>query len=219
MYVFGRLEKKAEEINLSTDLLVQGTLDNAGNDLSIREGKRLQVLSIGCRDIRAGHTNNGGIQMVKRLRLHDLSTDLRSNSILGPTTLNGDQTVSLLDRLDNSLGIQGTDGTEVDDLGGADSLLLEELGGLEGETDGARVGDDGNVCTGLLDLGLADLDDKVLGEGGLGHGEGDSVHQLVLEDDHGVGVTDSSLFSRNGIEESVSLRVFWGVHVFATKIN
>lgn len=92
---------------LGTNLLVEGTLHDASNDLSVGEGIGLEVLGVWGGDISTSNTDNGGIQMVKSLRLHDLGADLRSDSVLRPASLNSDEAVGLLDRLDDGLGIQG----------------------------------------------------------------------------------------------------------------
>lgn len=71
---------------------------------------------------------------------------------------------------------------EVDDLGLDALLSLELLSGLETEADGLRVGDEGDVSTLALDLGLAEGEEEVVLELLLGHGEGDTVHELVLKE-------------------------------------
>lgn len=63
----------------------------------------------------------------------------------------------LLDRLDDSLDVEGLDGTQVDDFGLDAVLLLQLLGSDEGLTDAAREGDNGEVLAGALNLGLAEL--------------------------------------------------------------
>ena len=63
----------------------------------------------------------------------------------------------LLDRLDDSLNVEGLNGAEVDDLSLNAVLGLELFGGDEGLTDAAGEGDDGEVLAGALDLGLSEL--------------------------------------------------------------
>jgi len=178
---------------LCSNLLGEGALDNTRDHIGVGEGQGLEVLGIGSGDISTSDTDNRGIQVVESLALHDLGADLGSDSVLGPASLNSDQTVGLLDGLDDGVNVQGADGTQVDNLGLADTLLLEEISSLKGEADRARVSNDGDIGTLLLDLGLADLNDEILGQGSLGHGEGNTVHELVLQNDNGVRVTDSSL--------------------------
>lgn len=105
----------------------------------------------------------------------------------------------LLDGLDDGLNVERLDGSQVDDLNVDTVLLLEVLGGNEGLADSAGQGDDGQVLSRALNLGLAEGDDEVVLLGSLGHGEGLAVHQLVLENDDGVGVADSGLEKTLGI--------------------
>ena len=67
----------------------------------------------------------------------------------------------LLDRLDNSLDIEGLDGAEVDDLGLDAVLGLELLGGDEGLADATGECDNGEVLARALNLGLAKLQKAV----------------------------------------------------------
>jgi hypothetical protein len=64
----------------------------------------------------------------------------------------------LLDGLDDSLNVEGLDGAEVDDLSLNAVLGLELFSSDEGLTDAAGEGDDGEVLSGTLDLGLSELD-------------------------------------------------------------
>lgn len=90
--------------------------------------------------------------------------------------------LGLLHARDDSLNIQRPDTPKVDDLDLDTFLLLQQLGSLERVGDHLAVGDDGDVGTGLFNLGLADRDEEVLGEFFLGHGELDTVEELVLEE-------------------------------------
>lgn len=98
------------------------------------------------------------------------------------TTLNSDQMLGLLHTLNDSLDIQRPDTPKVDDLNLDTLFLLQQLGSLERVGDHLAVGDDGNVGTSLFNLGLADGDEEVLGEFFLGHGEMDTVEELVLKE-------------------------------------
>lgn len=99
--------------------------------------------------------------------------------------------------LNDSLDVERANGAKVDDLN-VDTLLSEELGGLEAVANRLGVRNDGNVGTLLLDLALADGEDEVVLHGGLGHGEGGTVHELVLEEDDGVRVADGGLVEGMG---------------------
>lgn len=80
----------------------------------------------------------------------------------------------LLDALDDGLDVEGLDGAQVDDFGLDAVLALQLLGGDERLADAAGQGDDGEVLSGTLDLGLAELETEGLvggvGEGGRGCG-------------------------------------------------
>lgn len=69
--------------------------------------------------------------------------------------------VGLLDRLDDSLGVKRTDTPQVDNLC-RDTLLREQLSSLHAVSDHLAVGNDGDVTTGTLDLGLADGEQEVV---------------------------------------------------------
>lgn len=64
----------------------------------------------------------------------------------------------LLDRLDNGLDVERLDGAQVDDLGLNTILGLELLGGDKRLTNAAREGDDGEVLSWTLNLGLSELE-------------------------------------------------------------
>ena len=103
--------------------------------------------------------------------------------------------VGLLDTLLDGLDIERPDTPHVDDLA-LNTLLGKDLCCLERESDHPRVGDDGDVGSLALDLGLADREKEVGRLGLLGDGEGLAVKDLVLEEDDGVGVTDGGLSLR-----------------------
>lgn len=156
------------------------------------EGHLLELLGVGRRDLGAGDTLGGRVKVVEGV-LHGECEDLGADAESRVSRLDDHQTVGLLDGLDNGLEVEGLDGAQVEDLGLDAVVLLEVLGGDEGLAHAARHGDDGQVLAGALDLGLAEGDDEVALLGGLAHGEGLAVHELVLEDDGGVGVADGGL--------------------------
>lgn len=139
------------------------------------------------------------IQVVKGVRFHDLGSNLGTHAVHGPTTLDSDEAVGLLDGADDGVNVERTDGAKIDDLDGGNALLFKAFSGLNGEADGPRVGDDGEVGALTLDLGLADGDEEILGLSGLGEVEGGTVHELILQDNHGVGITDG------GLEETLAV--------------
>lgn len=65
---------------------------------------------------------------------------------------------SLLDGLDDGLNVEGLDGAEVDDLNVNTVLGLELLCCNEGLADATGEGDDGEILTLALNLGLAELE-------------------------------------------------------------
>ncbi|KAH6607090.1 hypothetical protein Trco_003403 [Trichoderma cornu-damae] len=153
--------------------------------------------------VRSGHLSAGdslgrAVKVVKGI-FHGQGEDLGANAEGRVAGLDNQQAVGLLDGLDNGVEIQGLDGPQVDDLGLDAVVLLQALGGNEGLADAPRHGDDGEVLAGALNLGLAKGEDKVVLLGGLGHGEVLAVHQLVLEDDDGVGVADGGLEQTLGV--------------------
>lgn len=101
--------------------------------------------------------------------------------------------IRLLHRCNDRLDVQRPDRPQVDDFDLDTVLLLQNLSGLQSVGDVLAVGDNGDVGSLLLDLGLADGEDKVFGELFRGEREGDTVQELVLEETDGVGVSDSGL--------------------------
>lgn len=82
---------------------------------------------------------------------------------------------------------------EVDDLDLDALVLLELLSSLETVGDHLGVGNQSDVGTLTLNLGLADWDKEVLGHLLLGHREGDTVEQLVLKETDWVGIPNGGL--------------------------
>ena len=101
-----------------------------------------------------------GIQMEKGVSLMNTSCDFSSNSAGWEAVLNSDQSVGLLDAVDDCFSIEGFDCSQVDDLT-ADSLFGELLGGLEGVLYVSRVSDKSDVLAFSHDLCLSDWDDEV----------------------------------------------------------
>ena len=106
--------------------------------------------------------------------------------------LESDAPVSLLDGCLDSLNVKRADAAQVDDLS-LDTLLGEDICSLKTVADHLAVCYNGDVRALTLNLGLADGKEEVVRHCLRRHGEGDTVHQLVLENDDGVGVADGGL--------------------------
>ena len=104
--------------------------------------------------------------------------------------------IRLLHRCNDRLNVQRPDRPQVDDFDLDTVLLLQNLSSLQCVSDVLAVGNNGDVGSLLLNLGLADGKDEVFGELFSGEREGDTVEQLVLEETDGVGVSDGSLKAR-----------------------
>ena len=96
-----------------------------------------------------------------------------------------DEAPGLLDALVDRLLVERRGRSGVDDLA-LDAVRGELGGGLLGHADHAADGDDGDVAALTHDVRLAERDRVQL----LGHVALDSVHDLVLEVDHGIVVAD-----------------------------
>ncbi|VEU45051.1 unnamed protein product [Pseudo-nitzschia multistriata] len=105
---------------------------------------------------------------------------------------------SLFDGCENSFTVDGANGQEIDDLG-RNPLGRQFVGGLQALANFFAVGNDGNIGSLSLDLGLTDLDHKVLGLGFVGHGEGNTVHQFVFQNHDWVGIPNGGLDQSLGV--------------------
>ena len=161
--------------------------------LDRRVSRRRNGATYRSREVGAGNALNGGVEVVERLRLDDLSTDLRADTKHGEATLDRDEAVRLLDRSLDGVNVQRTDRPQVDDLGLDAFLLLEDLGSLHRKADHARVTDDGHVLADALNLCLSDREEEVGRLRLLRDRERLAVQNLVLENDDRVRVTDGSL--------------------------
>lgn len=168
------------------------------NQLLGREAHLLELLGIGSGDLSTSDTLGRAVEVVKGV-LHGQGENLGADTKGGEARLDRQEAARLLDRVDNGLDVEGLDGAQVNDLGLDAVVLLEVLGGNQGLADAAGEGDNGQVGAGALNLGLAKGNDKVVLLGGLGHGEGLAVEELVLEDDDGVGVANGSLHQALGV--------------------
>lgn len=127
------------------------------DEVLVGESHLLELLGVRGGDLGAGDTDGRSVQVVEGV-LGGQGNDLGGDTERGETGLDGHHGAGLLDRVDDGLEVEGLDGAEVDDLSLNAVLLLESLGGDEGLADAAGEGDDGEVLSGALDLGLADLE-------------------------------------------------------------
>lgn len=111
-------------------------------------------------DIDGSDSFYWGIQMEKGVSLMNTSCDFSSDSAGWETVLNSDQSVGLLDAVDDCFSVEGFDCSQVDDLT-ADSLFGELLGSLEGVLYVSRVSDKSYVLAFSHDLCFPDWDDEV----------------------------------------------------------
>ena len=126
------------------------------DEVLVGEGHLLETLGVRSRDLSTSDTDGRSVQVVEGV-LGGQGDDLGGDTERGETGLDGHHGTGLLDGVDDSLEVEGLDGAEVDDLSLNAVLLLESLSGDEGLANAAGEGDDGEILSGALDLGLADL--------------------------------------------------------------
>lgn len=102
--------------------------------------------------------------------------------------------VGLLNGLLDSFNIKRSDTSQVDDLR-LDTLFRELVRCLHTVGDHLAVCYDRHVASLTLDLGLANGQQEVVREHLIGHWEAHTIHHLILEEDDGVGIPDSCLFT------------------------
>lgn len=122
----------------------------------VGEGHLLKTLGVRGGDLSTGDTDGRSVQVVESV-LGGQCDDLGGDTERGETGLDGHHGAGLLDGVDDGFEVERLDGAEVDNLSLNAVLLLESLGGDERLADAAGEGDDGEVLSGALDLGLADL--------------------------------------------------------------
>ena len=91
---------------------------------------------------------------------------------------------------------------QVDDLG-LDAVLRELVGGAQRIGHADAEGDDGHVAAGAGNAGLADRHQPIVD---LRHIEGAAVKDLVLEEDHRVGIADRRFEQALGVGRGIGLR-------------
>ena len=122
----------------------------------VGEGHLLETLGVRSRDLSTSDTDGRSVQVVEGV-LGGQGDDLGGDTERGETGLDGHHGAGLLDGVDDGLEVERLDRAEVDDLSLNAVLLLESLSGDEGLANAAGEGDDGEILSGALDLGLADL--------------------------------------------------------------
>merc|ERR1711871_558435 len=113
------LRVSRDDLNHRHSLLyrtVQLALDGIDDVLHLWDGMKLQLSSVGHRDVCTCNTLDWGIQVVKRARLKDRRGDFCTNAVLWPALLHGDEMVGLVHRLDNGLTVKRADRPQVDHL-------------------------------------------------------------------------------------------------------
>ena len=172
-----------------------GDVDNVGD---LRVPSLLKVEGVGVGHISSSDTLRRSIEVEEGVGLGESSDDLSANTMSSPSLLDGHETTSLLDGSSDSVDIERADGTEVDDLS-VDTLSSELLSGLKSSVETLGVGDDGDIGTLAHDLGLADGDEEIRAVELLTNSEGSTIHELGLEADNGVIITNSGLEETLGI--------------------
>lgn len=161
----------------------------ADDGVLLGEAHVLETSGVGGGDLGTSNTDGGSSQVVETV-FHGESEDLGGDTEHGVTGLDAHDATSLLERLDNSLNVEGLDGTKVDDLSINTVLLLQLSGSVERLSNTAGESDNGQVLSGALNLGLANRKNKVILLSGLAHGEGLTVQQPMQE------LSDSKTFHR-----------------------
>lgn len=172
---------------------VKVSLEDLGDNVSIRESHTFEGSRVRCRHIGTSHSLGRSIEVIESRALTDLSQDFRTDTECWETTFNCNEVVSLLDGRDDGLDVQRSDRSQVDHFNLDTFLLIEDLGSLKTVCDHLGVRDNGDIATFSLDLGLADREQEVGGELLLSERERDTVHELVLEEADRVGVSNGGL--------------------------
>lgn len=102
--------------------------------------------------------------------------------------------VSLLDRLLDCVDVERANAAKVDDFS-LDTLFSENISSFHAVGDHLAVGHNRDVAAFPLNIGLANGEKEVVRHGFLGHGEGDTVHHLILKKHDRVRVPNGSLLN------------------------
>src|SRR5690606_30207170 len=142
-----------------------------------RQRQGLQVGGVAQRHVFLVDAQRRGVQVVEGVLDH-AGDHFGADAHRTPALFGRDQAVGLLDALDDGLVVQRTQGANVDDLD-RNALAGQLFGGLQGETDHAAVGRDGDVRAFAANLGFADRHDVILDVRDV---ELVAVHHLVFEE-------------------------------------
>jgi len=149
------------------------------NSVNLWERQLFQLLGIRRGDLSTSDSDGRRLQVIEAIftgKCHDLCTNAEGGEV-GADTHHSSR---LLHRLDNSLDIEGLDGSEVDDFAFNTVLRLELFGGIEGQADVSGEGNNAEVLSWSLDLGFAKRNDKVGFLSSFRHGEGLAVKQSIF---------------------------------------
>lgn len=150
--------------------------------------------------------------MEERLVLHDACANFRSNTCqptklikiellivlqlkptrLWPSTLNGDQVVGLLHRLEDGLRVQRSDRTQINYLR-LDTDAGQLLSRLQRGVDQLRVCNNCDVLARTLNLGLTNGQNKLLVQHLIGHGIRNTVDHFVFQKHDRIEIANGSL--------------------------
>ena len=138
------------------------------------EAQILETKSIRSGDLGACHADGRGLEIVKAV-FHGKGENLGRDTKHREAGFDGHEVTGLLEGLHDGLNVERLDGAEVDDFSLNPILALQFLGDGERLADAAGEGDDGQVFSGALNLGLANGKDEVVLLGSLTHRERLSV--------------------------------------------
>ena len=115
--------------------------------------------------------------------------ELRPNTAERPPLFDNHAAVRLANACNQCVGVERTDGANVDDLARNPGLTLQGSGGLESRCDRFRVAHDGHVRSPTFDIGLAERN-EVFAIGDFAFGV---VQHLTFEEDDRIVITDRCL--------------------------
>src|SRR5215212_3861228 len=163
-------------------LLVHNPAGRVLDLLLAREGHQLEVARVRPWDLGAAHPFYGGVQRIEGPVLDD-RRNLARNPEPPPLLLHGHGPVRLLHRPHDGVLIEGTQGSQVYDLG-LETVLRERIRDPQAQVDLTAVGDERHVGALAGDAGLAERHGVIA----VLHLALRSVQGAGFEEDHGVGV-------------------------------
>src|SRR5215218_784694 len=163
-------------------LLVHNPAGRVFDLLLAREGHQLEVARVRPGDLGAAYPLYGGVQRIEGPVLAD-RRNLARNPEPPPLLLHGHGPVRLLHRPHDGVLIEGTQGSQVNDLG-LETVLRERIRDPQAQVDLTAVGDERHVGALAGDAGLAERHGVIA----VLHLALRSVQGAGFEEDHGVGV-------------------------------